>query len=82
MAQLPARSIHEAAGRCTAGLLTDGSPPSGSFPPIAGQWLVQTVPENSSFTVAGPCRNHTGFPILSAAPSYGTAEHRTLFCFR
>ena len=51
-----------------AGLLTYGSLPSGAFPSFTlegeAQWLHLSMPEDSPITVAGPCRTHTGFPIL------------------
>ena len=80
-AQRPARSILEAAGQCAAGLLTDGSASTGAFPLFDEQWLVWTWPEDSPITVAGPCRNFTGFPILLYARNNRTERHRTLFCF-
>ena len=82
MAQGPARSIHEAAGRCAAGLLTDGSTSPSAFPPADRQWPETPCREDSPITVAGPCRNYTGFPILPAAEMLKAAGHRALFCFR
>src|SRR6266508_4080850 len=76
MGRLPLRRDHRVAvvdRNGEAGLRTSGSTPAlPAFPTRWGQWLrVSRVGGCSPVTAAGPCRIHTGFPILptiSGAP--------------
>ena len=52
--------------------------PAPSRPGGPEQWLRWGMPESYPFTVAGPCRNFAGFPILpdvSLARDRGTARY-------
>src|SRR6266542_2752099 len=69
MGRLPLRRDHRVAvvdRNGEAGLRTSGSTPAlPAFPTRWGQWLrVSRVGGCSPVTAAGPCRIHTGFPIL------------------
>ena len=52
--------------------------PAPSHPGGPKQWLRWRMPESYPHTVAGPCRNFTGFPILpevSLVKNRGTARY-------
>ena len=57
---LPSKSIQSSCG-CLAGFLTDASPNWNSLPGVFPQWRLSL--QLSAYTVAGPCRIFTGFPI-------------------